>query len=108
MRLYEIDIESLWWIAAEDEMEAISIMRDELFTREVSEEEMDSVMEELEVRELKQEEAELIDILDDETLWTVFKAGFDSGLLHTDYYVEDEDAYDDELPYSDEFPADWL
>ena len=109
MRLYEIDINSLWWVAAEDEMEAISTLRDELFSREVSEEEMDSVMEELELRELHKEEAELIDVLDDDTLWTFFQARFDSGLIYTDYYVEnDEDTYDDELPYSDEFPADWL
>lgn len=105
MRLYEININSLWWVAAEDEMEALSILRGELFDREVSEEEMDSVMEELELSELEQEEAELIDVLDVDTLWTFYKARFDSGLIYTDYYAEDED---DELPYSDEFPADWL
>ncbi len=90
MRLYEIDITSLWWFAADDEPEAMGYLREELYNREVSDEDIDDAMENLIVNELAQDEAEMIGV-EDESLWFEFVTAMDPGLLHTDYYRNDED-----------------
>jgi len=99
MKLYEIDINSLWWVAAVDEFEAMEIMRDELRMREIGDEEMDEVLEDLIISELSQEEAEMISVLDDtgdsmESLWTKFSAALEPSLITSDYHKEEEE-YDE-------------
>ncbi len=109
MKLYEIDIMSLWWVAAADEMEAMDLLREELFTIEVSEEEMDGVMNDLTIKELAQEEAETIGVYSDcgdlSDLWSMFAGMFGSGLVYSDYHREEEE----EETYHEEgyAPEDW-
>lgn len=113
MRLYEIDITSLWWMAAEDELEAMAFLREELYNREVSEEEMDIIMDDLTVKELPKEEAEMISVIDEfgspsvNSLWEMFSTSREPGLLHSDFCKEEEG---EEEEVSNEFgslPLDW-
>ena len=65
MKLYEVDIKSLWWVAADDEFEAIEIMRDELRNREVSDEDIDEAIDDMIVKELGKDDAEMISVVDE-------------------------------------------
>lgn len=94
MKLYEIDIESLWWVAADDEFEAIEIMRDEIRNREFSDEEMDEALDNMIVKELEEEEAEMISVVDEygssmSSLWSMFLGCRDPGLVTCDFHLED-------------------
>lgn len=94
MNLYEIDVGSLWWIAAEDEFEAIEILREEFRNREVSDEEMDDALDDMIVKELSQDEAETINVVDEygsavSSLWAMFLTSYESGLITSDFHLED-------------------
>lgn len=100
MKLYEIDIKSLWWIAAADEMEAMDFFRDEMVVLEVSDSDMDDAMKKLTISELLQDEAEIIDVGEFsiyDSLWSMFESSNGPGLIHSDFYQEDE--YEDEAHY---------
>jgi hypothetical protein len=114
MKLYEIDIGSLWWLAADDEFEAMEIMRDELRMREIGDEEMDEVLEDLTVVELRQEEAEMISVVDDivgdsmDSLWAMFLLTREPSLITSDYH-RDEDEEDGDISNEDGcLPVDWI
>ena len=111
MRLYEIDITSLWWVAAEDEMEAMNLLREELYVMECSEEEIDDVMDDLIIKEVTQDEAETVEVIDTDmkSLWSMFSPSAGSGLVYTDYRPDDLPAEDDEDMYREEgsLPSDW-
>ena len=77
MNLYEADIGAIWWVAALDEFQAMETLRIELYEREIPDEEIDDIMEELSIRELDKEEASLISIVDEygsrvSTLWEMY------------------------------------
>ena len=118
MRLYEIDITSLWWIAASDEMEAMNVLREELYVLEVPDEEMDAVMDDLLIREVYQDDAETISVPDDgdcseDSLWNLYLLMPDAGVVYTDYHRdedEDEDEDEEEIDYGIDgnMPEDWM
>jgi hypothetical protein len=94
MRLYELDIGSLWWVAAEDDFAATDILRDELVQREIGDEEMDEAMDDLIIRELEEEDANLINVVDEfgssmTTLWDLFLGAREPELLTSDFHLED-------------------
>ena len=116
MRLYEIDINSLWWFAADDEMEAMSMLRSELQNLETSEEELDDIMDSLIINELPQDVAETVSVIDSidsaqDTLWDMFMSTHTPGLVYSDYHPLDEDDEEsDDFGWCDEdfTPEDWL
>lgn len=90
MKLYEVDITSLWWIAAEDEFEATNLLRDELVYREISDEEMDEALDDLIINELTQDEAEMITVVDEygsatSSLWALFMVMLSPGVITSDF-----------------------
>jgi len=111
MNIYEIEINGfLWWVAAEDQEQATNILVEELETREISDEEIDEALEELHLIKVDPIDAETMDIVDEYgdsmyTLWDMFlryEGVGEAGLLHTDFSMEEDDSfYIDEDTYMD-------
>jgi hypothetical protein len=94
MKLYEVDIKSLWWVAADDEFEAIEIMRDELRNREVSDEDIDEAIDDMIVKELGKDDAEMISVVDEfgstmSSLWSMFLSCRGPEVVTCDFTLED-------------------
>ena len=94
MKLFEIDIGSVWWFAAEDDFEAMELFREELWSREFSEYEIDSAMDDLTIKELDKYEAEAVDVVDEfgttlYSLWNLFCSTKYSGFIDTDFSLEE-------------------
>lgn len=97
MRLFEIHaVESTWWVAAEDEGEVLTYLRDEMNNLEISEEEIDEALEEPDIVELTKDYAKLIDIVDEfcdslYTVWDLYVRHGGAGVVHSDFIEERED-----------------
>ncbi len=94
MKLYEIDIGSLWWFAADDEFEAAELMREEIVNMEMSDAELDDAMEDMIVREIDHDEAAAISVVDEygssmSSLWAMFKVCHEPQLITSDFNLED-------------------
>ena len=89
MKIFELNISSVWWFAAEDEWAATEMLREELRCREISDEDLDDCMSQLRVCEVNQDEASSIMIVDEygsamSSLWDSFENSIFPGILHTD------------------------
>lgn len=101
MILYEIDVDSLWWVAANDSSEAFEIFRDELRNREISDEEVDDALDCLSLNPLTKWEAEAIIVVDEfgdatSSLWSMFMSMVRPGLVTCDFVRDNEEDPDED------------
>jgi len=103
MILFQVTIKGYkWWIAAEDESDVFTYLRDDLYCKELSDEEIDEALEDPDVRKLTKRQAMSIDIVDEfgdklYSVWNLFEGFGGVGVMESDFNnkpKEDEDLDD--------------
>lgn len=104
MRLYEVDLQSnLFWVASEDEFDVLSLLRSHLLYEaipEFSEEEVDEAFDRPFIKEINENEAASISVVDEfgdamYTLWDIFARKSSPGLVSTDWSCGENENYID-------------
>jgi len=100
LKLYEVSMgRDLWWIAAEDELEASELFRHDLYDSEFSDEEIDEAMSDFEITEMEESQAALITLESRGrntvySLWELFKHIEENvnlaGIVHKSIYDDDD------------------
>ncbi len=108
LRIYEIESTSTWWVASNDELGVLSIIRDEMYSRDFSDSEVDAMLDEVAIEELDRSEAEAIGVTDIDgeirSLWYCFITNKREGVLGTSLDDEPVDmAGVDELNFDDDY-----
>ncbi len=98
LKLYEIDIGHIFWVASYDELDVLSLLREEMDLLEIPDEEVDEALENPEIIELNRDEADIINVVDEYgesiyTLWDMFMRQDRPGVVTSDFKQE----YCDEL-----------
>jgi hypothetical protein len=108
MKLFEIQAKGYkWWIVAEEEIDVLTYLRDELYALELADEEIDEALEDPYIRKLTKRQAISINVVDEYgdklySLWTLFESSGAPGVLTSDFnkkYNEDDEDFDYEFSW---------